>query len=325
MGRVFRAGRRGPASVRNGGRGQGPQRNRERRETDVDDHTRVSVVIPAYNEEGSIGRTLEQIDLIMKSGGYDYEVIVVDDGSTDRTAEIAKTKPVKVIQHPYNRGYGAALKTGIRSSLGEIILMIDADLTYPVEKIPLLLSYMGQYDMVVGARTAPDARIQPVRKPAKWVLAKLANYLSGTKIPDLNSGLRAFRKDMALRYFNILPDKFSFTTTITLAMTCSGCAVKYEPISYAHRIGKSKISPIRDTLNFTLLIVRTVMYFNPLKVFLPVGFLFAVLGTVTLFYDVFAIRNIGDKTVLLLSMALLIGALGLLSDLIVKRMTQPGK
>lgn len=285
----------------------------------------ISIVIPAYNEEGSISQIIEQIDLVMKSRDYVYEVIVVDDGSTDRTAEIAKTKSVSTIQHPYNRGYGASLKTGIRNSRGEIVLMIDADSTYPVEKIPLLLSYMDEYDMVVGARTGQNVQIQLIRRPAKWILSKLANYLSGTRIPDLNSGLRAFKKEVALRFFNILPDQFSFTTTLTLAMTCSGYAIKYEPISYSRRVGKSKISPIRDTFNFVSLIIRTVMYFNPLKIFIPISLLLAGLGMVTLCYDVFAIHNIGDKTVLLLSMGLLIGAIGLLSDLIVKKMDQAGK
>lgn len=292
----------------------------------MDNSRHVSIVVPAYNEEGSISRTIDEIDGVMKSQDYKYEIIVVDDGSTDGTVEIAKQKPsARIIQHPYNRGYGASLKTGIKNAQGEIILIIDADSTYPVEKIPLLLSHMNEYDMVVGARTNKDAKIQLIRRPAKWVLSRLANYLSGTKIPDLNSGLRAFKKEIALKFFNILPDQFSFTTTITLGMICSGYTIKYEPISYHRRVGKSKISPIRDTSNFILLIVRTVMYFNPLKVFLPISLSIAVLGVAMLCYDIFVIRNIGDKTVLLFSMALLLGAIGLLSDLIVKKLDQTGK
>lgn len=292
----------------------------------MDTSSHVSIIIPAYNEKGSISRTIEDIDRVMKSQDYVYEVVVVDDGSTDGTAEMARGQSTaRVIRHDVNRGYGASLKTGIRNARGEIILIIDADSTYPVDKIPLLLSQMDRYDMVVGARTSKDVKIQFIRKPAKWVLSKLANYLSGTKIPDLNSGLRAFRKEVALKFFNILPDQFSFTTTITLGMICSGHSIKYEPISYYRRVGKSKISPIRDTSNFILLIVRTVMYFNPLKIFLPISLSIAVLGIAMLCYDVFVIRNIGDKTVLLFSMALLIGAIGLLADLIVKKMDQTGK
>ncbi|MCX5752597.1 MAG: glycosyltransferase family 2 protein [Candidatus Krumholzibacteria bacterium] len=291
----------------------------------MDNSGHISIIIPAYNEKGSISGTIEEIDRVMKSHDYTYEVIVVDDGSTDGTAEMAKKQPsVRVIQHPYNRGYGASLKTGIKNARGEIILIIDADSTYPVDKIPLLLSQMNEYDMVVGARTSKDVKIQLSRKPAKWVLSKLANYLSGTRIPDLNSGLRAFKKEIALKFFNILPDQFSFTTTITLGMICSGYTIKYEPISYYRRVGKSKISPIRDTSNFILLIVRTVMYFNPLKIFLPISLFLFVLGIAMLCYDVFVIRNIGDKTVLLFSMALLIGAIGMLADLIVKKIDRAG-
>lgn len=292
----------------------------------MDNNKHISIVIPAYNEEGSISHTIEQIDRVMKSRDYVYEVIVVDDGSTDGTVDRAKEKAsVRIIQHPYNRGYGASLKTGIKNARGDIVVIIDADGTYPVETIPLLLSYTKEYDMVVGARTGKDVEIEFIRRPAKWVLSKLANYLSGTKIPDLNSGLRAFKKELALKFFNILPDQFSFTTTLTLGMICSGYTIKYEPISYYRRVGKSKISPIKDTSNFILLIIRTVMYFNPLKIFLPISLCIAALGIAMLCYDIFVIRNIGDKTVLLLSMALLIGAIGLLSDLIVKKMDQAGK
>jgi polyisoprenyl-phosphate glycosyltransferase len=297
-----------------------------RQRSNVNTGTYVSIVIPAYNEEGSIAHTLEQIDLVMKSQEYQYEVIVVDDGSKDRTAERAGEKSfVRIIRHPYNRGYGASLKTGIRSARGEIIVITDGDGTYPVDQIPVLLSHMNEYDMVVGARTKKDAQIELIRRPAKWLLSVLANYLSETKIPDLNSGLRAFRRELALKFFNILSDQFSFTTTITLAMICSGYTIHYEPISYFRRVGKSKINPIRDTVNFTLLIIRAVMYFNPLRVFLPICLALAGLGVVMLCYDVFVIHNIGDKTVLLFSMALLIAAIGLLSDLIVKKMDQTGR
>jgi glycosyltransferase involved in cell wall biosynthesis len=292
----------------------------------MDKSRRVSIVIPAYNEKGSISRTIEEINEAIKTLDDILEVIVVDDGSTDGTAEIAKQSPsVRVIQHPQNRGYGASLKTGIRHAAGEIILIIDADSTYPIEEIPLLLSHMDTYDMVVGARTGKDVKIQPIRKPAKWVLSKLANYLSGTKIPDLNSGFRAFKREIALKFFNILPDQFSFTTTITLGMICSGYTIKYVPISYHHRVGKSKISPIRDTSNFILLIMRTIIYFNPLKIFLPISLGLGVLGVAMLCYDIFVIRDIGDKTVLLFSMALLIGAIGMLSDLIVRKTNEIGK
>lgn len=285
----------------------------------MQDSTNVSIVIPAYNEEESIAEVLEQIARVMNSGDIEYEIIVVDDGSTDNTAEVLKELNVKVVRHTYNKGYGASLKTGIRKAAGDIIVITDADGTYPPEEIPNILSLMNENDMVVGARTGGKVKIPLIRRPAKWFLSKLANYLSETTIPDLNSGLRAFRKDAATKFFNILPNGFSFTTTITLGMHSDDYNIHYMPINYHERSGKSKINPIKDTLNFILLIISTIMYFNPLKVFLPVGVSLFVLGVILLFYDVFVIQNLGDKTILVFSVSFLIGLLGLLADLIVKK------
>ncbi len=281
--------------------------------------TQVSIVIPAYNEEDSIVAVIDQVDAVMKKQEASYEIIVVNDGSTDKTGEVLKLATVNVIQHEFNRGYGASLKSGIKKARGEIIVITDADGTYPPEEIPKLLSHMEKCDMVVGARIGAKAKIPLIRKPAKWFLSKLANYLSGTKIPDLNSGLRAFRKETAMEFYHMLPRGFSFTTTITLGMHSNDYVIKYIPIDYLKRSGKSKIHPIKDTLNFILLIVSTIMYFNPLKVFLPVSFFVCLLGLVLLAYDIFVIQNIGDKTVFVLSIAFLTGMLGLLADLIVKR------
>lgn len=283
------------------------------------DSTSVSIVIPAYNEEESAAQVMDEIKKVVAADTHDYEIIVVDDGSTDNTSQVLKAAGVRVIRHPVNRGYGATLKTGIRHASGDIVVITDADGTYPNEQIPAIVGLMGHYDMVVGARTGSKVSIPLVRRPAKWALGALANYLSGSKIPDLNSGLRAFRKDVAMHFFNILPDGFSFTTTITLAMLCNGYAVHNHPIDYFKRGGKSKISPIKDTLNFVNLIVRTIMYFNPLKVFLPVSLFLFLVGIASLVYDVWVVRNLGDKTVLALSFALLVGMLGMLADLIVKR------
>ena len=280
----------------------------------------VSIVIPTYNEEESVTQVVEHIKLVMESHSINYEIIVVDDGSTDKTAELLMNLPVKLIQHPDNRGYGASLKTGIRNASNEIIVITDADGTYSPDEIPNILSHIDQFDMVVGARTGRNVKIPLIRKPAKWFLAKLANYLSETKIPDLNSGLRAFRKGLVMKFFNILPNGFSFTTTITLGMHSNDYSVKYIPINYDKRSGKSKIRPIKDTLNFILLIISTTMYFNPLKVFLPISFIFLTFGIGLLYYDIFIDRNLGDKTILVFSVAFLIGVLGLLADLIVKKM-----
>ncbi len=282
------------------------------------DRCKVSIVIPAFNEEESIAQVMEELDRVLREKVADYEIIVVDDGSTDRTAQALEGMDIRVVRHEENRGYGASLKTGIRKAAGEIIVITDADATYPSEEIPTILSFTDRYDMVVGARTGETVKIPLIRRPAKWFLNRLANYLSETKIPDLNSGLRAFRREIVMKFFNILPDGFSFTTTITLGMLSNGYTVKYHPIDYFKRGGKSKIRPIKDTFNFILLIVRTIMYFNPLKVFLPASFFFILVGIALLAYDIFVIRNLGDKTVLVLSIGFLTGILGLLADLIVK-------
>ena len=195
----------------------------------------------------------------------------------DNTAELAGAEGVKVIRLPENMGYGAALKAGIAKSKYDLIVITDADGTYPANQIPVLVAQMEGYDMVVGARTSDNVAIPLMRRPAKWVLGKLAGYLAGRPIPDLNSGLRVMRKDLIRRFLHLLPQGFSFTTTITLSALCSGSLVKYSEIDYHARIGQSKIRPFH-AFEFLLLIVRTIVYFNPLKIFLPLGGFFFLIG-----------------------------------------------
>jgi glycosyltransferase involved in cell wall biosynthesis len=276
----------------------------------------ITLLIPAYNEERGIGPVLESV----KKLGLPGEILVVDDGSTDRTFEVAQASGVEVIRHDVNRGYGQALKSGILASQYDIIVITDADGTYPNEEIRNLLSHIRNHDMVVGARIGENVKIPLMRKPAKKFLNILANYLAGVEIPDLNSGLRAFRKDVARQFFPILPSGFSFTTTITLAMLSNGYRVKYLPINYHQREGRSKIHPIRDTLGFTSLIVRTTLYFNPLKVFMPLAGVVALSAILLLVYSKFVLNRVMDISVIvLLSAALQIAVIGLLADLIDKR------
>jgi glycosyltransferase involved in cell wall biosynthesis len=232
----------------------------------------VSIVIPAFNEENGVARVVQHIRTILTQAGWTHEIIVVDDGSEDATAERARDAGATVLRHISNRGYGASLKTGIVAAEHEFICITDADGTYPAERIPELLQGLETADMVVGARIGKKVAIPLVRKPAKWVLNQLANYITASKIPDLNSGLRAFRRDAARQYFHFLPDQFSFTTTITMAMHCDKYAVCYVPIDYAKRTGKSKIVPW-DAANFAILILRMAMLFRPLRVFLPCALL----------------------------------------------------
>lgn len=280
----------------------------------------ISVVIPVYNEEKCIEDIVIELKKILRESNTDYELIIVDDGSTDKSAEIIeRLDGIKFIRHSRNIGYGGALKTGIKKAKGNIIAITDADGTYPSEMIPELIKHVDEFDMVVGARAKDSKNISLLRKPAKWVLGKLANYLSETDIPDLNSGLRVFKKDVAIRFYHIFPPGFSFTTTITLAMHCNDYDVKYIPIEYGKREGKSKIRPIKDTLNFVQLIWRTVMYFNPLKIFLPLAAFLFFGFIVSLSFDIFVLDNLTDKTIISFLAFIQIIALGLLADLIDKR------
>lgn len=280
----------------------------------------ASIVIPTYNEEQSIGEVLESTIQAMGQSDVTHEIIVVDDGSEDGTAETARRKGVKLIQHPLNKGYGAALKTGIRHASYNIIVTIDADGTYCSQDIPRLLTEMTRSDMVVGARVGKEVKVPALRRPAKWLLTQLANYLTGARIPDLNSGLRAFRKEVAMEFFRILPSGFSFTATITLTMLSNDYIVTYIPISYHERVGQSKIKPFHDTANFLQLIVRTAMYFAPLKVFLPISLALFVISIIVAIYSVLVLRKIMDVTVVVTMLAALqIAITGLLADLIDKR------
>jgi glycosyltransferase involved in cell wall biosynthesis len=278
----------------------------------------ISVVIPAHNEEEAAGAVLDELIEVLE--GQTYEIIVVDDCSTDNTAKIVREKEVKLIQHQQNIGYGAAIKTGIKNATNDLILIIDGDGSYPVKSIPELLKEVDQYNMIVGARTGKDVKIQLYRKPAKWFLSKLANYLAETKIPDLNSGMRIFRRKDVEKFLNILPNKFSFTTTMTLAYHTTGLLVKYVPINYYKRAGKSKIEPFKDGFNFIMLIFRTITYFNPLKVFLPVGFAFFVAAIFVFLYSALFLGRFMDVTTIVLVVAAIQTVLfGLLADLVVRR------
>ncbi|MBI1787149.1 MAG: glycosyltransferase family 2 protein [Acidobacteria bacterium] len=279
----------------------------------------VSVVIPAFNEEKGIGPVIEQVRGLLQEKGVDAEVVVVDDGSTDASAKAAQAAGARVIRHRSNRGYGAALKTGITAAKHSIVVITDADGTYPAAHIPELLAELENADMVVGARTGRNVAIPAVRKPAKWALNRLANYLSGARIPDLNSGLRAFRREIAMQYFPILPDQFSWTTTITLAMHCDKYAVSYVPIDYLRRTGKSKIVPW-DAGSFLVLILRTAMQFRPLRVFLPLALLCLLYGVVKTAIDLTRDPNISASALLALLSALQVTLIGMVGDAFATRL-----
>ena len=269
----------------------------------------VTIIIPAHNEEEGIADVINGVKQLNKG----YEIIVVDDGSTDNTYKLASETGVKVIRHPYNKGYGAALKTGIRNAEADIVLFMDADGQHKPSDIKKLIQYIGEYDMVVGARTK-KSKISLLRRPGKKVLSITANYLAGKKIPDLNSGFRALKKSVAMEFMHILPNTFSFSTTITLALITSGYSVKYVPIEAPARVGTSKIKPFRDGFRFILIIVRTISLFNPLKIFLPISLLLFLSGMSYLIYEVIVYVDISDTSLLLIISSLLIFFFGILSD-----------
>ncbi len=281
-------------------------------------------MVPAYNEERGIEGVVQR--LFGLKLGVPVEIVVVDDGSSDGTPAVLeriapKYPMMRVIRHPVNKGYGAALKTGFARAGHEVVVITDADGTYPEDRIAELLACIDDgADMAVGARTGDEVHIPLVRRPAKAFLKALASYLAGTPIPDLNSGLRAMRRELVMAYRPILPQGFSFTTTITLAALTNDHRVDYVSINYQKRAGSSKIRPIRDTLGFTALIIRTVIYFNPLKVFYPVAFVTGVMLLASLYRDYFVIaRGLSLRSVLLFTIVMIVLSVGLLADLIEKR------
>jgi len=285
----------------------------------------LTVVIPAYNEERGIAPVVEQVRAAMDAFPDEWEILVVDDGSADRTAEMARETGVRVVEHRQNRGYGEALKTGIRHARFERIAIIDADGSYPAQEIPRLAARLDDAEMVVGARTGANAAIPLIRRPAKRVLTWLASYLTGTKIPDLNSGLRLFKRALAIEFFDLLPSKFSFTTTITLAALNSGYLVDYVEVDYYKRTGKSKIRPIQDTFNFLMLILRMTLIFRPLKIYLPIAAIMLLLGPLVLGVGWFSFGRILDNTALIFMFAgFQAAAIGLLADVVnVRRSRAP--
>jgi glycosyltransferase involved in cell wall biosynthesis len=281
----------------------------------------VSIVIPAFNEEQGVGHVIGELRDVLAVNGIASEIIVVDDGSTDKTAVVAAAAGARVFRHRSNRGYGAALKSGIAGASNDSIVITDADGTYPCEYIPQMLALLERADMVVGARIGSKVSIPLVRRPAKWVLNRLANYMTRADIPDLNSGLRAFRRNVAIQYFAILPDQFSWTTTITLAMHCDKYAVAYLPIDYRGRKGRSKIVPW-DAGNFLILILRTAMLFRPLRVFVPVVLLCLLYGSIKMTIDMMRDPNISASALLAFVSALIILLIGMLGDALATRLSR---
>ena len=281
----------------------------------------LAVILPAFNEAGGIQETLARVKTVLKDFPGTAELVVVDDGSTDGTGARAAAAGVRVVTHPWNRGYGAALKTGILATTAPAIMIMDADCTYPPDAIPRLFNKLDGADMVVGSRMLMSKGVAWIRKPGKWMLNRFASYLVGRNIPDLNSGQRVMKRETVLRYMHICPSGFSFTSTITLAMLANGHNVLYEPIEYARRTGESKIRPSHFA-SFILLVVRSMVLFNPLKVFLPIGFVVFLIGIGKLAQDIY-LQNLSETAVMAFLSAMTIWAVGLLADMIARLQMQP--
>lgn len=282
---------------------------------------RVSVVVPCCDERESVGGTIERL---VETLGDTAEIVVVDDGSRDGSAEViaaaaARFPNVVLLRHDTNLGYGAALKAGIRASSGEAVVITDADGTYPVERITDLVAGLEDADMVVGNRFAGGPVGPWARRVPRTVLRRYVSWLVGRPVPDMNSGLRAMRREVLLRYLHLLPDSFSFTTSITVVLMRRRFRVLFLPIAYSERVGLSKLKPVRDTARFLQVILRTGAYFAPMRVFAPVAGALLLLGAASFVHDLTVERNLTDTTVLLLLFGVQTGILALLGDMIDKR------
>ena len=287
----------------------------------------VTVVLPCYNEQDHVVLEIERISAAMDPSGFSYELIVIDDASTDATLErvqgIADKYPaLKLIPFRRNGGAGTARRLGTQQAAGEIVVWTDADMTYPNERIPELVRILADdpsYDQVIGARTSEQGSHKLLRVPAKWLIRKIAERLTNEKIPDLNSGLRAFRREVALPYLRLLPAGFSCVTTITLAFLSNQHDICYVPIDYAKRSGASKFHFVTDAYRYILQVLRMVMYFNPLKVLMPPALWLLGIGVVKAGYDLIAHPvRFAANTVLLVMSGLMVAVLALLADLIVR-------
>jgi polyisoprenyl-phosphate glycosyltransferase len=280
----------------------------------------VSVVLPVYNEKGHLGEELRRIRAALEGSSYSFEIIVVDDGSTDGSGDaLTAIEGIRVIRFARNRGTGSARKAGTRAARGRVVVWTDVDMTYPNDEIPRLVKELEGYDQVVGARTSEQGTVKLLRTPAKWFIRKLASYLVRTPIPDLNSGLRAFRRDVAMQFLHLLPRGFSCVSTITLTFLSNGYSVKHVPIDYFPRAGRSKFHWWSDTREYLTQVVRMILSYDPLRVFLPVGLILASAGIAKFAYD-WATKDfrITTNTLLLLFAAFQVFAIGLLADLVVR-------
>jgi glycosyltransferase involved in cell wall biosynthesis len=279
----------------------------------------VSIVLPIYNERGHLREELDRISLAMDGSPYSYELVVIDDGSTDGSLdELRQIDGIRLISFVHNRGSGSARRAGTRAARGRIVVWTDVDMTYPNDEIPQLVKELEGHDQVVGARTSEQGTHKIARVPAKFFIRRLAQYLTKVRIPDLNSGFRAFRRDVAGQYLHMLPPGFSCVTTITMCFLANGYSVKYVPIDYKERAGRSKFHWYRDTNRYMQQVVRMIFTFNPMRVFGPLALALLAIGFGKLVWDLFdkSEFRVPVNTALLLFTGFQVLSIGLLADVL---------
>jgi glycosyltransferase involved in cell wall biosynthesis len=285
----------------------------------------VSIVLPVFNEQGHLDEELNRIRKGMDHSSYVYEIIVVDDGSTDGSGDrLREIEGIRLLQFATNRGSGSARRYGTQAARGRIVVWTDVDMTYPNDTIPELVDELEGVDQVVGARTSEAGTVKLFRRPAKWLIRKLASYLTGVRIPDLNSGFRAFRRDVALPYLHLLPRGFSCVTTLTMSFLSNGYSVKYVPIEYAERAGESKFHWWKDTKRYLLQVVRLTLMWEPMRVFGPPAAVLGLVGVGKLIYDLIDKDfRVATNTVVILGIAFALALIGMIADLMVQLNKRP--
>ena len=269
----------------------------------------ITFLLPAFNEEKSIGVTVARLKQLYP----EHEILVVDDGSTDSTKSAAIASGAKCISHPYKIGNGAAIKTGLRNAQSEWVLMMDADGQHDPNDIDKILAHKNEFDMVVGAR-AKGSNSSLHRKLANWAYNRLASYITKRKIHDLTSGFRLVRLEMAKKFIYLLPNAFSYPTTITMAYLRSGLSVKYVPIKTHKRTGKSKIKILQDGARFLLIIAKVATLFSPFRIFLPTSIIFFMTGIGYYLFTFLTTGRFTNMSALLLSTSVIIFMIGLVSE-----------
>lgn len=280
----------------------------------------MSVVLPVYNEVGHLDQEIGRISKALEASSYSYEIIVIDDGSNDGSGDrLTELEGIRLIRFATNRGSGSARKFGTMSAEGRVVVWTDVDMTYPNDQIPELVAQLDNHDQVIGARTSEQGTLKLLRRPAKAMIRMLASYLTDTKIPDLNSGFRAFRRDVAEQFLYLLPKGFSCVTTLTMAFLSNGYSVRFVPIEYFPREGESKFHWWKDTRRYLLQVVRMTLMYEPLRVLGPPALLVGLIGVLKLGYDlIFSSFRVAGNTIVLMVVATVLVLIGLLADMLVQ-------